>query len=360
MKAAVMRAGQIVFDQVPEPAPAEGQVLVRTLACGICGSDLHFVRYAPELLAAARDAHRVFTTDLDRDIVMGHEFCAEVLEYGPGCEERLALGARVTAVPVGVVGGQVATIGYSNDLPGGYGELMVLPESTLLEVPAALGDEHAALTEPMAVGLHAVVRGQPQPDHVVLVIGCGPIGLAVIQALRLYRPRAIVAADFSPQRRQLARLMGADAVVDPRQESPYEKWLELASTGEAAPSPLGPAFPPLPGLRPALFFECVGVPGVIDQLMEGAPPGARIVVVGACMQEDRIRPIVGINKRLQLEFVLGYSSQEFADTLGHLAAGRLDGAPMITGKVGADGVAQAFVDLGDPERHAKILVEPWR
>jgi threonine dehydrogenase-like Zn-dependent dehydrogenase len=70
--------------------------------------------------------------------------------------------------------------------------------------------------------------------------------------------------------------------------------------------------------------------------------------------------MAGINKQLQLDFVLGYSPQEFASTLEHLAAGRLDGAPMITGKVGADGVAQAFVDLGDPERHAKILVEPWR
>jgi threonine dehydrogenase-like Zn-dependent dehydrogenase len=360
MKAAVMRGGRIVFDQVPEPTPGDGQVLVRTLACGICGSDLHFLRHAPEMLEAARDARRVFTTDLGRDIVMGHEFCAEVVGYGSGCRERLAVGSRVTAVPVGVVGGQVVTIGYSNELPGGYGELMVLPEASLLEVPAAVPAEHAALTEPLAVGLHAVMRGQPQPDHVVLVVGCGPIGLAVIQALRLHRPHAIVAADFSPRRRELARAMGADVVVDPRQGSPYEKWLELASTGETAPSPLGPAFPPLPGLRPALFFECVGVPGVIDQMMEGAPPGARIVVVGACMQEDRFRPIVGINKQLELDFVLGYSMEEFAATLEHLAAGRLDGSPMITGKVGADGVAQAFADLGDPERHAKILVEPWR
>jgi threonine dehydrogenase-like Zn-dependent dehydrogenase len=78
------------------------------------------------------------------------------------------------------------------------------------------------------------------------------------------------------------------------------------------------------------------------------------------MQEDRIRPIVGINKQLELHFVLGYSPQEFAATLEHFATGRLDGSPMITGKVGADGVAQAFVDLDDPERHAKILVEPWR
>jgi threonine dehydrogenase-like Zn-dependent dehydrogenase len=359
MKAAVMRDSRIVFDQVPEPAPGRGEVLLRTLACGICGSDLHFLRHAPALLAA-REPQPVFTTVLDRDIVMGHEFCAEIADFGPACERRLAIGTRVTSVPVGMVGGQVATVGYSNDLPGGYGELMVLPESSLLEVPAHLPTEHAALTEPMAVGFHAVERGAPQPEDVVLVIGCGPIGLAVIQSLRLHRVHAILAADYSPRRRELALAMGADAVVDPRRESPYAKWLELALTGETLASPLGGYFPQVPGLRPALFFECVGVPGVIAQMMEGAPPGARIVVVGACMEEDRIRPMTGINKQLTIDFVLGYSPQEFATTLDHLAAGRLDGGPMITGKVGADGVAQAFVDLGDPERHAKILVEPWR
>jgi threonine dehydrogenase-like Zn-dependent dehydrogenase len=337
MKAAVMRDCRIVFDQVPEPTPGRGEVLVRTLACGICGSDLHFLRHAPDLLAA-REPQPVFTTVLDRDIVMGHEFCAEVAEYGPDCLRRFPIGTRVTAVPVGLVGGQIATVGYSNDLPGGYGELMVLPESSLLEVPARLATEHAALTEPMAVGLHAVVRGAPQPDHVVLVIGCGPIGLAVIQSLRLHRVHAIVAADYSPRRRELAQAMGADVVVDPHRESPYSKWLELAATGETIASPLGDYFPPAPGVRPALFFECVGVPGVIAQMMEGAPLGARIVVVGACMEEDRFRPLAGINKQLEIQFVLGYSPQEFAATLEHLAAGRLDSAPMITGKVGGDGV----------------------
>ena len=120
----------------------------------------------------------------------------------------------------------------------------------------------------------------------MLVIGCGPIGLAVIQSLRLHHVHAIVAADF--------HLDGASSRVgwEPTWwsirgvSSPYEKWLELAGHGETLASPLGDFFPPVPGLRPALFFECVGVPGVIAQMMEGAPRGARIVVVGACMQDD--------------------------------------------------------------------------
>jgi threonine dehydrogenase-like Zn-dependent dehydrogenase len=115
-----------------------------------------------------------------------------------------------------------------------------------------------------------------------------------------------------------------------------------------------------PALRPAVVFECVGVPGVIDSIMASVPPGARIVVVGVCMERDHIEPMFGINKELNLQFVLGYSGEEFTRTLQDLAEGKLNVDPLITGKVGVEGVAGAFEELASPERHAKILVEPWR
>ena len=77
------------------------------------------------------------------------------------------------------------------------------------------------------------------------------------------------------------------------------------------------------------------------------------------MERDQIEPITGIGKELNIQFVLGYSPEEFAVTLSHLAEGRLNGDPMITGKIGLEGVAKAFEDLASPETHAKILVEPW-
>jgi threonine dehydrogenase-like Zn-dependent dehydrogenase len=107
------------------------------------------------------------------------------------------------------------------------------------------------------------------------------------------------------------------------------------------------------------MFECVGVPGVIDQIMASAPQGTKIVVVGVCMEKDIIQPMFGINKELNLQFVLGYSREEFTLTLRHIAEGMVRTEPLITGKVGVEGVAQAFEDLGSPEHHAKILVEPW-
>jgi threonine dehydrogenase-like Zn-dependent dehydrogenase len=360
MRAAVMRQKKLVVADVPVPEPGPGEVLVKTLACGICGSDLHALKHAERLVEGARRSGGPFVMDLARDIVMGHEFCAEIVDHGPQTTKSLAAGSRVCSLPVLLRPSGVETVGYSNDNPGGYGELMRLTEALLLPVPNGLSVEHAALTEPMAVGVHAVEKARLGKDDVPLVIGCGPVGLAVIAALRLKGARPIVAADFSKRRRELAAALGADVVVDPAEKSPYESWKEVAAWSDPASAPPLPPWLPGPPLRPAVIFECVGVPGVIDKIMTAAPAGARIVVVGVCMERDAIEPMFGINKELNVQFVLGYTPEEFAATLGHIAEGDIPVEPLITGKVGVGGVAGAFEQLASPERHAKILVEPWR
>ena len=360
MRAAVMRDRRLVVADLPVPEPGPGEVLVKTLACGICGSDLHALKHAEQFVAASRRAGSVFTMDLSRDVVMGHEFCAEIVEHGPGTRKTLPVGGRVCSRPGLVRPDGPRTVGYSNDTPGGYAEYMRLTEALLLPVPGGLSTEHAALTEPMAVGVHAVAKARLDLDDAPLVIGCGPVGLAVIAALRLAGARPIVAADFSARRRELAQTMGADVVVDPARNTPWQSWREAAVWRDATRAPALPPWIPGPPLRPAVVFECVGVPGVLDQIMAAAPKGSRIVVVGVCMEADTIYPMLGISKELQLQFVLGYTPEEFAATLGHIADGAIPAAPLITGKVGVEGVAGAFEALASPERHAKILVEPWR
>jgi threonine dehydrogenase-like Zn-dependent dehydrogenase len=212
----------------------------------------------------------------------------------------------------------------------------------------------------MAVGLHAVEKARLDKDDVPLVIGCGPVGLAVIASLRMKGVRPIVAADFSPRRRELASAVGADMIVNPAEKSPYQSWREVAVWTDTSRAPQLPPWISGPALRPAVIFECVGVPGVIDQIMASAPQSARIVIVGVCMEKDTIEPMLGINKELNVQFVLGYNREEFTATLYNIADGKIVTDPLITGKVGVEGVAQAFEDLGSPERHAKILVEPWR
>src|SRR5207244_5921032 len=158
--------------------------------------------------------------DLSRDIVFGHEFCCEVLDYGPGTTGEFKAGTKVCSLPALLTTEGPQGIGYSNDNVGAYAERMLLSEALLLEVPNGLAPEHAALTEPLAVGVHAVAKANISGGEVPLVIGCGPVGLAVIAALRIKGLHPIVAADYSPARRALAARLGADIVVDPKVSQP--------------------------------------------------------------------------------------------------------------------------------------------
>jgi threonine dehydrogenase-like Zn-dependent dehydrogenase len=355
-----MRNKKLVVDELLDPEPGPGEVLVKTLACGICGSDLHALRHAERMVDAARRSGGLVVMDVARDVVMGHEFCAEVVDFGPGTSRNLKPGARVCGLPVLIRPDGVHTIGYSNQTPGGYAQYMRLTEALVVGVPDGLPPEIAALTEPMAVGLHAVAKARIDRHDVPLVIGCGPVGLAVIAALRLANVRPIVAADFSPRRRELAAAMGADLVVDPAVNSPYQSWRDVAVWGNPADAPPVPPWMPGPAPRPAVIFECVGLPGMIEQILVSAPHEARVVVVGVCMERDQFEPMFGINKELNVQFVLAYTPEEFAATLHNIAQERINVGPLITAHVALDNVPAAFDELASPDRHAKIMVDPWR
>ncbi|HEY5855460.1 MAG TPA: zinc-binding dehydrogenase [Aldersonia sp.] len=358
MRAVVMRDGGLELTEIPTPRPGPGEVLVKTLANGICGTDLHCVSHGPEFVAGVEAVTGASLIDVSKPVVLGHEFCAEIVEYGPDTQATLAPGTRVVSAPV-LLRPTPAQLGFAGvETPGGYAEFMILSEALLIPVPEGLSSEMASMTEPLAVALHAVNRGDVGSDDVPLVIGCGPIGLATIAVLKMRGVGPIVAADFSPTRRALAAKLGADVVVDPRESSPYESWREVAATSD--PARFGRQTSLFPGLalRPSVVFECVGVPGVIQQILAGAPACSRVVVAGLCMQEDRFEPTFGILKEIDLIFTLYYTVYEFAETLAHLAAGELQVAPLITRTIGLGEVEQAYTDLADPEKDAKIVIDP--
>jgi threonine dehydrogenase-like Zn-dependent dehydrogenase len=338
MRAAVLRNGRMVErEDVPEPVPGQGQVLVGVKACGICGSDLHFAKHGADILELNNQIDGfgggMMQIDLNRDVFMGHEFSAEVLEAGPDTEAP-APGTLVTSLPVLVSATGVEPIVYSNNTIGGYSERMLLSAPLLTPIPNGLDARHAALTEPMAVGLHAVNKSAIQRGETALVLGCGPIGIAIIAALRLRGVEAVVAADYSSKRRALAETMGATTTVDPAGGSPFD------------------------GASPAVVFEAVGVPGIIDDILRRAPVGARVVVAGVCMEADAFHPYFAIAKQINVQFVLAYDPTEFTDCLRAIADGDIDVAPMITGEVDLSGVGTAFEDLAHPDAHCKILVTP--
>lgn len=355
MKAAVVRDGQLVVGQVSDPKPASGHVVVRSLACGICGSDLHALAdfsHFTSLFASSG----VPALDPATDCVFGHEFCAEIVEHGPDTAGTLPVGSRVCSVPIIVGPTGIEQIGYSNQYPGALGEHMVLQEMALLPVPDSLPTHLAALTEPLAVGEHAVglaglTEGQP-----CLVVGCGPVGLAVIAALKGRGHGPVLAADFSPERRRLAEAFGADVVIDPAESSPHERWsdygvprtlMERASAsmlGETVPDPV--------------IFEAVGVPGMLQALIADAPPHSRIVVVGVCMYADAIEPFRAVTKEMELRFSFGYTPAEFAVTLQRLSDGVPGADVLVTSVVGLEGAPGAFEVLRSPGEQGKILVTP--
>jgi threonine dehydrogenase-like Zn-dependent dehydrogenase len=379
MKAVTCTDAKLDVVETPSPIPAKGQLLLDVLRCGICGSDLHACNHCDELADVMDETGYPDFMRSNQSVVFGHEFAGEVLDHGPKTRKILKAGTPVVALPLIRRGEEVHAIGLSAKAPGAYAEQLVVEQSVALPVPNGLSIAHAALTEPMAVGWHAVRRSDIGKGQVGIVIGCGPIGLAVILMLKAHGVRTVIASDYSPGRRALATRCGADVVVDPAKESPYaaaaghghletpldafdlaigtiEKlqkarlpWWHVWRAADA----VGATTPKHP-----VVFECVGVPGIIEQIITSAPLFSRVVVVGVCMGADKVRPSMAINKEIDLRFVLGYTPIEFRDTLHMLADGKVDVSPLITGTVGLGGVANAFEALKDPEAHAKILIDP--
>lgn len=341
MRAAVATARGLEVTEVARPEPGAGQVLARPLLAGVCGSDLHAVEQL-ELLG-----------DEQARVVLGHEFCAEVVEHGPGADAAPPPGTRVVSMPYAEGPEGPELLGLSPTLPGAFAESMVLDASLLLPVPDQLSDEAAALTEPLAVGLHAVARAGPTARDAALVVGCGPIGLAVIAALVTDGHGPVVASDLSAARRAAAERVGAHVVVDPATASPYERLAEVAAA-ERPPSPRLSVGEPA---RTVVAFECVGRPGMLSEVVAGCPRHTDVVVVGVCPQPDTLEPLTAIEREASVAYVFGYRPEEYAAALDRLAAGGIDADAMVSRVVDLEDLPAAVGPLHRGEE-VKVLVRP--
>lgn len=328
MRAAVVNEAHS-FDivEVPDPAPGAGELVLRVHACGICGSDLKAV------------------ANMRVGLVMGHEFCGEVVAVGAGAEAWRP-GQRVSALPLIGCGtclpcatGDVAhcatvdMIGVGGS-SGGYAEYVRVSAREALLLPESVPFDQGALVEPLAVGLHAVARAALQPGEDVLVVGAGPVGLAIALWARFFGAARVVVSDPVAHRRAAAMRVGATEVADPAAGGPD-------------------------GLFPVVF-ECVGTPGMIATCVSRTAVHGRLVVAGVCAKPDTLIPVLAIMKELSMLFVVYYRRQDFAVTVEHLAQGRLPLDGFVTGEVGLDGFAAAFEALKHPTDQSKVLVKPAR
>ncbi|WP_340589094.1 zinc-binding dehydrogenase [Erythrobacter alti] len=343
MKAAFIQDGKVQVGSFDDPVPGKGHALVRTHRCGLCASEAHFLHAGQNVIDLSRKFGGPYASlDQSQPFVPGHEYVGEVVDYGPGSKRPVKPGRRVTSLPIMRQSGSHAVIGFNNACPGGFGEYLLLDEDMLSEIPNALDDNLAAMTEPLAVGLEHARRGNPTKDDCALVIGCGAIGLGVIAGLKLAGIAPIVATDLDEDRRALAIAMGADIAIDPRTVSPYE--------------PL----PDLDGRQVNLVYECVGLPGFLQQIIQSVGFGARVVMGGYCMEVEELFVFAAQNKRLTVHFAGGEEPQDMELALRSIAEGTIDVTPWIGAEIGLAGVADALSTMSEAGSPVRTVVDPRR
>jgi (R,R)-butanediol dehydrogenase/meso-butanediol dehydrogenase/diacetyl reductase len=205
-------------------------------------------------------------------------------------------------------------------------------------LPASVSFREGAMVEPLAVGLHAVDMAKMPRGATVLVVGAGPVGLSAMLWASFLGARHVIVSEKSETRRNMAARFGATDAIDPNQ-------------------PMTPQVEKIAGRAPDVIFECVGAPGLIGATMMEAPRGCRIVVAGVCQQPDTIMPLMGIMKELELQFVLGYRTEDFDYVIAMIASDRVDVEHMVTDIVSLDALPAAFEALRRPTHQCKVMLE---
>ncbi len=346
MRAAALHGSSIVIKNLADPSPGPGQLLVAPLFTSICGSDLHWRERA---IAAPSTVPA---------IEPGHEFSAEFIGAGPSVETILRPGDRLTALPFAHSAhapNGFEVVGLSPTYTGGLATLCCVSANRAFAIPEAVPSDLAALTEPLAVGLHAANLATRNEGPNV-VISCGPVGLAVIFALRQQGRGPILAADFSSQRRTAAEALGADIIVDPATHSPFQHWRDLGFEAAVTSPLLKREFQ---GLPPGVnIFDCVDVPGLLHSIIKNAPQHSHIITVGVCAHEDKLTPREAIVTELTLEFSFAYRPEEFAQSLAAIAAAPEQVRTLITSNLPLAETEGAFDSLASNPEEIKVLVNP--
>ncbi|MFN8152033.1 MAG: zinc-binding dehydrogenase [Solirubrobacterales bacterium] len=326
----VAPAQSLEVSEVADAEPAEGEVSIEVVACGICGSDLHML---PSGI-------------LPEGAILGHELAGTIAAVGPGVE-GWSEGDRVCVYPfppidrLDIAASMEGGIGLgTND--GGYAERMTCPVEMLWRVPDEVELSHGALVEPLAVGLHGIDISGAEPGMNVCVLGCGPIGAMTIVGLRGRGFERVVVIEPNEQRRELALRLGAATALG--LEGVHEAVIEAFDGG-----------------LPEVVIECAGnvnAPGLAIEIL--APEGT-VALVGMLEEPVPISQLNVMLKEAKLRGSFAYRPASFDEAVAMLADGKVPADELVTSRIGLDGVAAAFAELlrpGTPE--LKILIEPAR
>lgn len=312
------------------PEPADDEVLLRVAACGICGSDLHMTEDPA-------------TFGLSEGFVLGHEFAGEILRCGSAVT-GLQPGDRVAVAPMRGCGrcescrrGEPAWCPDMRLIGGGYAEFATVAARQCRLLPDDLPTAEGALAEPVAVGLHAVMRSGLKPGDNVLVLGAGPIGLLVAFWARRLGAGQVVVADLNRHQEERALAVGATGFA-------------LSGPGLAAEIEGSMGGPP------DIVFECVGKRGLIDFACRLVRVHGTVVGVGLCVGGDEWDPFAALSKEIQVVFAAFFSMAEFATALEALGPGKFRPQALVTGRIGFGEVPETFEALRRRTTQCKVLI----
>lgn len=321
----------LAVETVPDPTPGPGELLVRVGRCGICGSDLHMTE-DPAYGKVAGD-------------VLGHEFAGEVVALGRGTEGA-AIGDLVSVIPLKSCGacasclaGEVAWCDRFGLQGGGYAEFALTRPNQCITLPRSASLADGAIVEPLAVALHGVNMSGLKPGDKVLVLGAGPIGLAVAFWARRQGAASVVMQDLTTHQQARALAMGATGfVVDPV-------------------DPVGAAERTLGG-KADIVFECVGVPGLIAQAVSQVRNRGTILLLGLCTRPDTFNSFAMLSKEVRLITSAFFTRGEYEAALDALDAGACEPRLLVTGTITLDDTPARFEALRRRTDDCKILIAP--
>jgi (R,R)-butanediol dehydrogenase/meso-butanediol dehydrogenase/diacetyl reductase len=321
----------LAFESLPDPTPGEGQVVVKVGRCGICGSDLHMTEDA---------AYGCKHGD-----VRGHEFAGEVVARGRGTE-GLKTGELVSVIPLKSCGqcehcrkGEVQWCVQFGLQGGGYAEYALTRPNQCIRLPADLSLADGAIIEPLAVALHGVNLSRLRQGDKVLVLGAGPIGLAVAFWAKQMGAAKVAVQDIAEFQKSRALDMGADVfVVDPA-------------------DPVGSAERALGG-QADVVFECVGIPGLIAQGVEQVRPRGTILLLGLCTKPDTFNSFAMLSKEVRLVTSAFFTVPEYQASLDALAEGAIEPRLLVTDTIALAETPEVFESLKHRTSQCKVLIAP--
>jgi 2-desacetyl-2-hydroxyethyl bacteriochlorophyllide A dehydrogenase len=335
VKAAVFHGPRDVrTEEVPDPVPGDGDVLIRVRACGICGSDLHTYKHGlfPEL-----------GIPVDSGRILGHEFSGDVVEVN-GEVPGVSAGDRVTTI-----------------FMGGAAEFLRIPAlvtPAICRLPDNVSYEEAATVEPLANSVHAVALANLNGGETSVVLGVGIIGLGVIQVLKTNEAGKIVAVDLSDRRLAMAKELGADVIINAAREDAYDRVLE--ATGS---TPLGFSTPAEPAGNVDAVFDCAGAG--IDQngssLQEGlrmVKEGGKVIVVAVPERPVELQSGLLVRKGASIIGSWAWTLDEFREALDLIATGRVDRRRLITHEFPLQRAREAYETALSADESIKVLIKP--